>query len=197
MNYPRVTIYIKEREARESDYPPGHFEYMKLLFGTLRNKAYRIHYNNSEDLPLSKDELLTKTIQKSMHYALATVNRFADTPTNRKYDKLFRDRNKWVKLALQDPLLTEEERKAIQSIRTVDIKKKGEKGEFLSELAKDVKPLVLHLVSVHSLSIKESRGLIIEFLHGWFPNIPTIQKVEDNDTFEKAIRNNLPKNGNN
>lgn len=197
MNYPRVTITITEREAKESDFPPEVYKNLKLVWGTLNNKAYNIHYNNpEEDFPLDQDRELKKIILESMRYVFATVNRFADTSTNKKLDSMFRYRNNWVKLALQDTTLTKQQREAIESIQIVPIKKKGKTGEFMTQLAKDVKPLVLHLKNVHKISIKESRGLILEFLNGWFPKVPAIQKLENNDAFEKAIQKTLPKNGN-
>src|SRR5690606_30334167 len=118
-----------------------------------------------------------------------------DTPTNRKINKLFRERSRWVALALRDPAISNELREMIQSIPLVPIKKRS---EFLAELCQHVKPVVLHLERAHNLNRKEIRGLILELLRGALPNIPAIQKLEDNDAFEKALRKTLPaKNGNN
>lgn len=195
MNYPRVTIEINRVADKE------YISELQAKYGVAFQSDgadavhYTIRYNNPEDKPLQQDSKLTQLIFDTIKAVRAVVGRFSHPET----DEMFRYTAKWVKLALNDPLLTARQREVIEeTFPIVPIKKSS---EFQTELVERLAPLVAYLEQNHKghthLTRKDVRGLLIEYLHGLMPDVPAIQKLEDNDGFEKAIRNALLKTGNN
>lgn len=156
---------------------------MSLKEETPNTIVRKIHYNFACDVKLKNDEKLHRILFEVMKNAKHTISIFKKTKSNEEVSRYFRERDKWIKEGLSNPLVPEDLKVKLRTLKIMNLKKDN---EFLSELVKDLKELYDYLIDDLKMKKIEGRSLVLEYLCGWFPNNSELASIED-ETFTKAL----------
>ena len=170
-------------------------EASKLLGFEHKEIKRTIHFDNHEYFPLLSDKVFMEMLTKTFNNCDRVLKYF----NNNKLRELIAYQNTWIKLALKDPLLSEDEKKFISQMSKL---KTHRSNQLWPEIANNFYKPYCYIVEFKKknklLKGRKDKGkqfarlFLLEALSKWYPDLKEFSFDENNaDAAEEKIRPHL------